>query len=219
MPQNQKSSLFDRGKKDINMWLYLLQGIGYGFAAATQPGPLQTYIISQAITKGWQKSLPAAFAPLVSDGPIIVLCLLVLRQLPDAFQKTLYIAGGMFVLYLAYGAYKAWRDFESQLSIPETGAQQSVLKAALVNLLAPGAYIFWSLVTGPILIAGWRETPVFGIAFMLGFYSTFVLCLMLIIFLFGAMQNLGQKVRRALVGISALALFCFGVYQLWLGLG
>ena len=133
------------------MWLYIIQGIGFGFAAAAQPGPLQTYILSQAITKGWKKSLPAAFAPLVSDGPIIVACLLVLRQLPDSFQKVLYIAGGLFVLYLAYGAYKSWRDFESQLSISESGAEQSVHKAALVNLLAPGAYIFWSLVTGPIL--------------------------------------------------------------------
>jgi threonine/homoserine/homoserine lactone efflux protein len=201
------------------MWLYILQGIGFGFAAAAQPGPLQTYIISQAITKGWKKSLPAAFAPLVSDGPIIVVCLLVLRQLPDAFQKVLYIAGGLFVLYLAFGAYKSWRDFESQLAIPESGVEQSLLKAALVNLLAPGAYIFWSLVTGPILIAGWRETPAFGIAFMLGFYLTFVLCLMLMIFIFGAMQNLGQKVRRALVGASAIALLCFGLYQLWLGIG
>ena len=201
------------------MWLYIIQGIGFGFAAAAQPGPLQTYIISQAITKGWKKSLPAAFAPLVSDGPIIVVCLLVLRQLPDTFQKVLYIAGGLFVLYLAFGAYKAWRDFESQLSIPESRVEQSLLKAALVNLLAPGAYIFWSLVTGPILIAGWRETPAFGLAFMLGFYITFVLCLMLIIFIFGAMQNLGQKVRRALVGVSAITLLCFGLYQLWLGIG
>jgi len=201
------------------MWLYVLQGIGFGFAAAAQPGPLQTYIISQAITKGWKKSLPAAFAPLVSDGPIIVLCLLVLRQLPNSFKQVLYIAGGIFVLYLAYGAYKSWRDFESQFSISKSDTKQSLLKAALVNLLAPGAYIFWSLVTGPILIAGWRETPAFGMAFMLGFYITFVLGLMLIIFIFGAMQNLGQKVRRALVGISAIALLCFGLYQLWLGIG
>jgi threonine/homoserine/homoserine lactone efflux protein len=200
------------------MWLYILQGIGYGFAAAAQPGPLQTYIISQALTRGWRRSLPAAFAPLISDGPIITLCLLVLRQLPDAFQKVLYIAGGIFVLYLAYGAYRSWQTFDTNLFIPESGAGQSVLKAALVNLLAPGAYIFWSLVTGPILIAGWHETPVFGISFLLGFYITFVLCLMLIIFVFGTMQTLGQKVRRMLVGMSAAALFCFGLYQLWLGI-
>lgn len=121
------------------MWLYILQGIGFGFAAAAQPGPLQTYIISQAITKGWQKSLPAAFAPLISDGPIIALCLLVLRQLPDTFQKILYIAGGAFVLYLAYGAYKTWQVFDTNLAPSESSASQSVFKAALVNLLAPGA--------------------------------------------------------------------------------
>ena len=200
------------------MWLYLIQGIGYGFAAAAQPGPLQTYLISQSLTKGWQRSLINAFAPLVSDGPIIMLCLLVLRQVPDSFKQVLYIVGGLFVLYLSYGAYKLWGNFEAQLSIPESGAQQSLLKAALVNMLAPGAYIFWSLVTGPILVAGWRETPVFGITFILGFYITFVLCLMLIIFIFGTMQNLGQKVRRALIGVSAMALLGFGLYQVWLGI-
>ena len=121
-------------------------------------------------------------------------------------------------MYLAYGAYKSWRDIDAQLPISETGTQQSVFKAALVNLLAPGAYIFWGTVTGPILIAGWRETPVFGISFILGFYVTFVLCLMLIIFIFGTMQVLGQKIRRTLVGLSALALFCFGLYQIWLGI-
>jgi len=200
------------------MWFYIIQGIGYGFAAAAQPGPLQTYLITQSLTKGWQKSLVNALAPLVSDGPIIALCLLVLRQIPDSFQRILYLAGGVFVLYLAHGAYKAWKHFDIQLAVPETSGQQSVLKAALVNMLSPGAYIFWSLVTGPILIEGWRETPMFGINFILGFYVTFVLCLMLIIFIFGTMQALGQKVRRALVGVSAIALCGFGFYQLWLGI-
>jgi threonine/homoserine/homoserine lactone efflux protein len=201
------------------MWLYLIQGIGYGFAAAAQPGPLQTYLITQSLTKSWQRSLHNAFAPLISDGPIIAVCLLVLRQLPDSFKQILYLFGGGFVLYLAYGAYKSWRNIDSQLPGTETGNQQSVLKAALVNLLAPGAYIFWGTVTGPILMAGWREAPVFGVAFILGFYITFILCLMLIIFVFGVFHSMGTKVQRLLVGASAIALLVFGIYQLRLGLG
>ena len=200
------------------MWFYLLQGILFGFAAAAQPGPLQTYIISQSLAKGWKKSLPAAFAPLVSDGPIIALCLLVLSQVPAWFENTLYIGGGLFVLYLAYGAYKTWKYFDVNKPDAEAGTQQSLLKAAFVNLLAPGPYIFWSLVTGPILVAGWREAPLFGVTFMLGFYGTFILLLMSIIFVFGTLRHLGEKVRRALIGLSALALFCFGLYQLWLGI-
>ena len=199
------------------MWLYILQGIGYGFAAAAQPGPFQTYLITQTLIKGWKRTLPAALAPLVSDGPIITLCLLVLSQVPSWLQRFLYIAGGIFVLYLAYGAYKSWKAFDVNLRVSETGAQQSVLKAALINTLNPGPYIFWSLVTGPILLAGWRETPIHGVAFMSGFYITMIVSLAAIIMVFGTARSLGPKVNQILLGVSAIALFCFGLIQLWLG--
>lgn len=200
------------------MWLYIVQGIGYGFAAAAQPGPLQTFLISQALMKGWRKSLPAALAPLISDGPIIALCLLVLSQVPDWLQRFLYMAGGLFVIYLAYGAFRSWNSFDPYLPAPETGARQSLFKAALTNVLGPGAYVFWTLVTGPILIAGWRETPLYGISFLLGFYVTMISSLALIIIVFGAARQLGPKVNHILIGVSAIALFCFGLYQLWLGI-
>ena len=200
------------------MWLYIAQGIGYGFAAAVQPGPLQTFLSSQALMKGWRKSLPAALAPLISDGPIIAVCLLVLSQVPDWLQRFLYLAGGLFVLYLAYGAYRSWRSLAPHLPAPETDARQSLFQAALTNVLAPGAYIFWTLVTGPILIRGCRETPLFGISFILGFYITMILSLCAIIILFGSARQLGPTVNRTLLGISAVALVGFGLYQLWLGL-
>jgi threonine/homoserine/homoserine lactone efflux protein len=100
----------------------------------------------------------------------------------------------------------------------ETGTQQSILKAALINTLNPNPSIFWSLVTGPILVTGWREAPVHGVAFMAGFYVTMILGFSLIIIVFGSAQQLGPKVNRALLGISAIALFCFGLVQLWLGI-
>ena len=200
------------------MWLYIVQGVVYGFAAAAQPGPLQTFLISQALMKGWRRSLPSALAPLISDGPIIAVCLLVLSQVPAWLQNILYIAGGLFVLYLAYGSYRSWRGFDPRIPSPDAGAGQSVLKAALTNALAPGAYLFWTLVTGPILIAGWRETPLHGIAFLLGFYVTMISSLAILIILFGAARQLGPKVNRALLGVSAIALFCFGIYQFWLGI-
>ena len=199
------------------MWPYLLQGIGFGLAAAAQPGPFQTYLVSQTLLKGWQRTLPAAFAPLISDGPIILLCLFVLSQVPDWMQRILYFAGGLFILYLAFGAYKAWRDFNPSLPAPEAGTQQSVLKAALMNVLNPNPYIYWTLVTGPILLRGWRETPLNGIGFLAGFYVTIVFSLMGIVLVFGTTQRFGPKVNRALLGISAAALLCFGVYQVWLG--
>jgi hypothetical protein len=38
-----------------------------------------------------------------------------------------------------------------------------------------------------------------------------------IILVFGATRQFGPKVNRALLGVSAIALFCFSLYQLWRG--
>lgn len=199
------------------MWIYLLQGVGFGFAAASQPGPFQTYLISQALTRGWKRSLPASLAPLLSDGPIILISVLVLSQLPGWLQQVMYIAGGLFILYLSYGTYKAWRNFNETIIHPEMASHQTILKAAMTNALSPGAYIFWTLVTGPILVQGWRETPVNGIGFLAGFYITLISALAAIIIIFGTAEKLGSKFNRSLLGISCMVLFCFGLYQLWLG--
>jgi threonine/homoserine/homoserine lactone efflux protein len=199
------------------MWVYLFQGVGFGLAAASQPGPFQTYIISQTLTRGWRRTLPAALAPLVSDGPIILVCLLILSQVPAWLQKILYIAGGLFILYLAYGTFKSWKNFDTQASQPDSANGQSVLKAALMNALNPNPYIFWTLVTGPILLKGWRETPMNGVGFLAGFYGTMIVSLAAIILVFGLASRFGPKVNKTLLIVSAVALFCFGLYQLWLG--
>jgi threonine/homoserine/homoserine lactone efflux protein len=193
-----------------------LQGLGYGFSAATQPGPFQTFVISHTLQRGWRRALPVSLAPLISDGPIIALMLLVLSQVPPWLIRGLHIVGGLFVLYLAWGAYRSWRQDEAA-PVETAPSQQGLLKAAATNALSPGPYIFWGTVTGPILVAGWREMPANGIGFLLGFYVAMVGTLTGLIVVFGTARQIGPKVTRALLGISAIALAAFGLYQLWLG--
>jgi len=195
----------------------LLQGIGYGFAAAAQPGPFQTYIVSQSLNRGWRRTLPMALAPLLSDGPIIALSLLVLSQVPDWWQRVLHIASGLFLLYLAYSAYLSWRRFDSTQLTSTEPASHGILKASLMNAVSPGPYLFWSLVTGPILLAGWRQAPALGLGFLIAFYATMIACLAAIILVFGLARKLGPRLTHALLGISAVALLGFGLYQLVLG--
>jgi threonine/homoserine/homoserine lactone efflux protein len=197
---------------------YIVQGLGYGLAAAAQPGPFQAYVISQSLTRGWRRTLPAALAPLLSDGPIIALALLLLSQVPSWFQRALNLASGAFVLYLAWGAYRSWRDFDPEGLLDGASANPGVLKAAFMNVLSPGPYLFWSLVTGPILLEGWRESPSHGIGFLGGFYGAMVGALVAMIVVFGAARQLGPKVNRALLGASALALLAFGIFQLARGI-
>jgi len=197
---------------------YLILGITFAFAAAVQPGPLQTYLISQSLSKGHRHTLPAAFSPLISDGPIIVLVLLVLSALPRLLVNVLQLAGGFFLLYLAISAWKIWRDYDAKKAVQVQSSQQTLLKAAMVNLLNPNPYLGWSLVMGPLLLKGWRETPVNGITLLVGFYATLVVCLVGTIMLFSTARNLGPRVSRVLIGISAIALACFGLYALWIAI-
>lgn len=200
------------------MFAYLFRGLTLGFTAGAQPGPFQTFIIAQTMRNGWRRTLAAAFAPLVSDAPIVLLCLLVLTRIPAWFQRGLYLAGGLFVLYLAWGAFNQWRYFSTQQdTLLETG-QKSLLKAAMMNALSPGPYIFWSLVNGPLLLRAWEESASAGISFLAGFYFAIIGMNAAIIVLFGIAARTGAKVRRAMIGVSALALAGFGLWQLSQGI-
>jgi threonine/homoserine/homoserine lactone efflux protein len=192
------------------MLTFLLQGLALGFAAGAQPGPFQTYLISQTLSQGWRRTWIAAFAPLVSDGPIVALVLLVLSQVPDWFQRVLQIVGGVFVLYLAWGAYRAWQAFAPDSeSSPQTGPR-SLLRAAMMNALSPGPYLFWSLAIGPLIVTNWREDPTNALAIVLAFYFAMIGLNFVVVLLFGQAARFGNQVRRAMLGLSVLALTGFG---------
>lgn len=200
------------------MAVYLILGITFGFAAAVQPGPMQMFLISRALSHGWRHTLPSACAPIVSDIPIVILVLLVLNHVPDWAENILHLAGGVFLLFLAYSAYRSFRHYTLDRTALSQSARQSFLKAVTVNLLNPNPYIAWSLVMGPLFLQGWREAPGNGVALMAGFYGCMIATTAGIIVIFSAMRMLGAKVSRVLVGVSAVALACFGLYQLWMGI-
>lgn len=196
---------------------YLILGITYAFASAVQPGPFQTFVISQTLKKGWRSTLPAACAPLISDIPILILVLFMLSRMPGDFILILRITGGLFLLYLGFRAYRSWRDFTETRDEPDESSRRTLWSAVFVNILNPAPYLAWSLIMGPILLEGWRRSPANGIAMVAGFYATIVLTMAGIILLFGLARRFGSRVSRILIGLSALLLFAFGVYQLWLG--
>ncbi len=200
------------------MLVYLLQGLTLGLSATATPGPFQAFLIAQTVKNGYKRTLPAALAPLVSDGPIILLVLLVLTQTPAWFLTGLQIAGGVFILYLSRGILMTLKvGMGSPATAPPT-ARQDFLKAALMNTLSPGPYIFWSLIAGPIVLAGWRESVGLAGVFMLGFYAALIGGNALFVLLFASANQLGPKVSFGLRLVSALTLLAFGLYQIGAGI-
>jgi len=197
---------------------YLAQGIGLGFVGAAHPGPFQTFIISRTLSSGWKRTMVAALAPLVSDGPIIALVLLVLTRLPPSLYRVLHVASALFLGYLAWDAFHKWRRSGDGPVLSDESGRRTLVKAVVMNFLSPGPYVFWSLVAGPTFLSGWREAPAFGLGFLAGFYGALVGTFAAIILVFGTARHLGPKVNRFLLGLSAAALAGFAVYQLWLGI-
>lgn len=40
------------------MWKYLILGVTFAFAAAVQPGPFQTYLVTETMSRRWHKPTP-----------------------------------------------------------------------------------------------------------------------------------------------------------------
>jgi threonine/homoserine/homoserine lactone efflux protein len=194
------------------MMQYFILGGGFAFAAAIQPGPLQAFLLSRVATVGWKRTLPASLAPLLSDGPIAALVLLVLGQLSQSMQQILRAAGGVLLIYFAWTAFRQWRrPAEQDLRI---SAPRTLFQAALVNILNPNPYLGWAFVLGPSAVTAWHQRPADAVALIASFYGTMVVMLSLFIMLVGTVRFLGPRARHGLLAISAFILALLGAYLL-----
>jgi threonine/homoserine/homoserine lactone efflux protein len=196
---------------------WLAQGAALGFGAAASPGPFQAFLLSRAARGGVRRTLPLALAPLASDGPIVAIILLALSRAPPSLLRVLGVAGGVFLLWIAWGTVRSLAAPGTAAPPPAEGAGGSFLRAALVNALGPGPWIFWSTVGGPSLLEAWREGPPDALAFLGGFYALLVGGNATVVSLAGWAGGAGPRAARALAWCSALVLGGLGALQLWRG--
>jgi threonine/homoserine/homoserine lactone efflux protein len=197
---------------------YIVKGATLGLSAAAMPGPFQAYLLSQTMKHGWRRAMPAVLAPLLSDGPIVLLVLVILSQVPPLLLNLISIVGGLFLIYLAWVTYRAFKTSDLSTEAIQESTAKNLFKATLVNFLSPGPYIFWSTITGPLFLEGWREAPGIGVSFVASFYGSFLLWLAGFVLLFALARRAGPTVIRVLLAIATLALLLFGIYQIVSGI-
>lgn len=200
------------------MILHFFEGAALSLSAALMPGPFQAFLMAQALKNGWRPSLPMALAPLITDGPIIVLVLMVLTRMPSWLVDGLRAAGGLVMIYLSGRVFRGLRGAGMVRKPDPDAARRGLLSAIVLNAVNPNPYLFWGVIGGPIVLAGWRESKGLAVAFLTGFYGTFVVALAVLIVGFATAGSLNPKITRSLMACSALALALFGLYQCFLGL-
>ncbi len=191
----------------------LLQGAALALPAVVQPGPLQAFLLARSGAQGWRRTLPAAFAPLLTDGPILVVVLLVLTQFPPIALRVIGGLGGVFLLYLAVQALRGARR-AGPVEVDADAGRRSLRDGIVVNLLNPLPYIFWSTVAGPLFLEARDHSAWAAGAFLLGFYGLFVTGLSVTIVVFASIGRIGVGVARTLGLIAAIALAAFGTFQI-----
>jgi threonine/homoserine/homoserine lactone efflux protein len=209
-------------------------GLALGLGAGLAPGPLLALVVAATLDRGFAAGARVAVAPLVTDAPIVALCVLVLSRLPDPALAGLSFAGAFFVGYLAFDAAR-----RPPPDAPEPSAARDLRRAATVNALSPHPWIFWITVGGPLLVDAADRDPLLAVAFLVAFYALLIGTKLVLAGLVAAGRNRGWRravpgpvtarvgappvlervsrvsiVAAVLLGVAALALFADGLARL-----
>lgn len=146
----------------------IASGTLLGLSAGLAPGPLMTLVLSETLSRGTRAGLRVAAAPLITDFPVIALCVYTLSWLTDTpwVLGAIAAAGGLFVLHLAWETWNSQPPDAGELLRPGGSLRRGIL----TNILSPHPYLFWITVGCPILIEGAAQSIWVPAAFLSAFY-------------------------------------------------
>jgi len=186
----------------------ILPAISLGLSATSVPGPLQAYLLNVTLNHGWRRGLLVILSPLITDGPIIFVTVFVLQQVPAWAIQLIRVGGGVLLLWIAWGAWQQLRSgaeftTSEQDKLKGQVSPQRILGTALaMNTFSPGPYLFWSTVTGPLLIEALNISIWAGIGMMVGFYGTFLGGMAVLVLVFSRLGKIDATVTRYILVIT-----------------
>ena len=185
-------------------------GVVFGLAAGVTPGPLLTLVVTESLRGGVRAGMRVAAAPLLTDGPIVVVSVALLTRVTGTG-----VLGGLALVGALLLAYLAWDSLT--VAAPEAAAEagprvSALAKGAAVNLLNPHPYLFWLGIGGPTLLGAWQEGAGPAVAFLAGMYGCLVGSKMVVAWGVGKGRRLLQSRGYVyLVRVLGLALAFFAV--------
>ncbi len=92
---------------------FTITGIVFGLTAGISPGPLLTVVVTETLTHGKKEGIKVAISPLITDIPIVLLCIFILSKLNNynSILGIISFIGGLFIFYLGLKSLKT-KDIE-----------------------------------------------------------------------------------------------------------
>ena len=143
---------------------FLSTGTLLGLAAGFAPGPLLVLVISETLRHNVREGVKVSLAPIITDVPILLASLFVLKQLSNfnILLGVISILGGFFVLYLGY---EGLRTKGVELNLEEQSSN-ALKKGVITNALNPHPYVFYMTVGAPIIFKALEDNIIDAAAFL-----------------------------------------------------
>lgn len=194
----------------------LLTGTTFGLAAGLSPGPILALVVAQTLRYGLREGLKVSLAPILTDLPIVTLCIIVLSHVPNVGSALAWIS-------IAGGAFVTWLGILSlRVNVAQTGssaAPNSIRKAVAINLLNAHVYLFWLTVGAPIILKASESGVAMAACFIVPFYVCLCGSKMLLAVLVNRSRGfLKGSVYAWSLRVLGMALIVFGLWLILDGL-
>lgn len=194
----------------------LFTGIALGFSAGINPGPLTSLVMTTSLERGFSAGLRVAAAPLITDAPIVLISVLLVRSMPAWLTVALGCVGGVYLIYLGGKTVMQTRTLRAPKAFAASATRAELKvdmwRGVMVNTISPAPWIFWITVGGPLLASAWQQSFLAAAVFLFGFYLLLVGGKVVIAAVMaGSRTRLNDVWYRRVFFFSGVLLILFGV--------
>jgi hypothetical protein len=194
----------------------LLLGAGMGIVGGLLPGPLHMLALAQVALGRWLRGIFVLIVPpLVVDGALLLVTVFFFRLIPTGIAHYVAYVGGVALIgFASYGLWEMRHKAREEMADSVAFTYGGVTVAALAELAAPGTWVYWITIAGPILAEArqhgyWHVVPFF-VGGLVGYYGAAVLGTFLLAW--GA--NLHKGFKNYLFLIANILLLLMGISYL-----
>lgn len=169
-------------------------GAGLGVVGGLIPSPLHLIALTQVALDKWGRAIVILLVPpLIIDGALLVITILFYQLIPlNIAHYAGYVGGAVLIAFACSSLFAKHGKTDEEIAASRKLTYAAISAAAFAELAAPGTWIYWLTIAGPIIAEGkrmgyWTVVPFF-VGGLIAYYGAAILSVWLI--------SLGAKLHK-----------------------